>query len=298
MIELHALEKRYGDTVALKSIDLQIDQGDIYGLVGVPRSGKTTLLKLIAGYAAPTGGTMVLLEGDEGAPERIGADINGPSLLPHLSSYDNLMAAALAAGIVDAPAHCTMLLKRIGLIEEARGKAGSLPLVPRRMLGIALALVGLPDVLLLDEPFRDMGLRDARDVGLKLRAISQEMSLTMMVSAQTPALLTPLATRFGFLASGSIVREMSAEEVAQGKRDVLMLRALNAERAVALLDRFYPESQVSVRADGIIEIRDCTAERVGELMRDSGEVVLELTTRRGSADDVFSDLLEGHKRND
>lgn len=295
MIELHALGKRYGETVALRSIDLQVNQGDVYGLVGVPRSGKTTLLKIIAGYMAPTSGSMALLEGDEDALDRIGADIGGPALLPRLSAYDNLMAAALAAGVIDPPAHCAMLLRRVGLSEDAQGKAGSLSPASQRMLGVALALVGLPDMVLLDEPFKGMGLRDAREIALKLHAIAQEMGLTMMVSAQAPSLLTPLVTRFGFLELGQIVREMNAETVAQGKRDVLTLRAIDAERAVALLDRFHPQASVSVRANGTIEIRNCTAEEVGRLMRDNGEVVLELTTRRGSADDVFSDLLESRK---
>lgn len=296
MIELHALEKRYGNSVALQSIDLHVNQGDIYGLVGVPQSGKTTLLKIIAGHTAPTSGSMILLEGDDDALDRIGADIDGPALLPHLSAYENLMAAALATGVVDASEHCALLLRRTGLSERAQSRARDLPPTSQRMLGVALALVGLPDVVLLDEPFRGLGLRDAREIALNLSSIAEGMGLTMMVSAQAPALLTPLVTRFGFLESGTLVREMSAETVTQGKRDVLMLRALNAERAIALLNRSFPQSDVSVRADDIIEIRNCTAEEVGRLMRDGGEAVLELTTRRGSADDIFADLLERQVR--
>ena len=159
VIKTYALTKAYGSVRAVDGLDMRVAQGDIYGFVGKNGAGKSTTMKMIAGLDAPTAGTIKLFGAERtgsafsSAFSRIGALVEQPGLLPNFSAYENLMMKALSVGVVRPREQCRELLELVGLEEVGPRKAKKFSLGMKQRLGLALALVGSPDLLLLDEPF-------------------------------------------------------------------------------------------------------------------------------------------------
>ena len=180
VIETHGLTKRYRRKLAVNNLDMTVASGDIYGFVGKNGSGKSTTMKMICGLAHPTAGEVILFGDPErggATPQgfsRIGALIESPGVLASLTARDNLVAKALALGMTHAGDVADDLLGLVGLdpLDHRRVKAYSLGMKQR--LGLALALVGGPDLLLLDEPFNGLDPEATRAMRLALVCLNRE----------------------------------------------------------------------------------------------------------------------------
>lgn len=314
-IETRGLSKAYGGRRVVSDFDMTVAAGDIYGFVGKNGAGKSTVMKMICGVAAPSGGEVVLfggaLEGsgagsapsDTGvgdlvagsaAIRRIGVLIEEPGLLPNLSAYRNLMAKALAWGIVDAPARCEEVLRLVGLAGVGKRKVRGFSLGMKQRLGLALALLGNPDVLLLDEPFNGLDPEATRAMRNLIVRLNQTLGITVVVSSHVLDQLDRMATRYGVIADGRLVRQMSAEEMAAECGRSLRVRTADTARALALLQEAFPTVAFRAEPDGtLVATGAYDAEAVARQLQEAGQVVLEFSQEQRDIEDYFVSLMEG-----
>lgn len=226
-IKTQGLTKRYGKRCAVENVGLNVPQGSIYGLIGRNGAGKTTLMKIITTLIRPTSGTVSIREGG-----RIGALIESPALYMDCSVRDNLYYKAIAMGLNGAEAD--RLIDLVELQKAAKKKARQLSLGMKQRLGIALALMGSPDILLLDEPINGMdpqGIAFVREMLLTLN----RQGTTILLSSHVLDELGKLATHVGIIKDGRLVEEASMAELKSRSLPTLFIRSPENERIVPLL---------------------------------------------------------------
>lgn len=242
VLTANAIGKSYKRFHALKNLSMHVPKGAIYGFVGKNGSGKTTLIRLICGLQNPTSGSYALYgtEHTEKAirkvRKRIGAVVETPSIYLHMTAEENLKEQYRMLGLPSFDG-IDGILKLAGLEHTGKKKAKHFSLGMRQRLGIAIALCGSPDFLILDEPTNGLdpqGIIEMRELILKL---NKERQITFLISSHILDELSRLATHYGFIDSGHIVKEISAAELDHVCRKCLCLEvsdirafALTAER--------------------------------------------------------------------
>lgn len=215
------LTRRYFRKEVLKDVNISIRKGEIYGIVGNNGAGKSTLLKIICGLVKPTEGSVEFPETKENAP-RVGTLIENPGLYFDMNAFDNVKAKALCMGVKYAPEDIEDLLCLVGL-DDAEGKrVRAFSMGMKQRLGLALALVGEPDVLILDEPINGLDPQGINEIRKVLTEIHEKRGITMLISSHILDELVKVATRFCVLDRGKIIKECTKEEfVAEcGERDI------------------------------------------------------------------------------
>lgn len=210
-LETKNLNKRYGSFEAVKNMNVHIYKGDIYGLIGPNGAGKTTLMKMIIGFANPTSGEIVLNSEKKGEGV-IGNLIESPGIYGHLTAFDNMMLKAKAQGVYNKD-ELLDILEFVGLSNVPKKKAGKFSLGMKQRLGIALALIGDPEILILDEPTNGLdpqGIIEVRELIHRLRA---ERSMTIMISSHILSELQKIANVFGIISNGELVMEVTSDEL-------------------------------------------------------------------------------------
>ncbi len=257
VLSTEALTKKYKRHLAVNGVNLHIDRGDIYGFVGENGSGKTTVIRLITGLISPTSGTFELFGVSNRARQitavrrKMGAVVETPSVYLNLSAYDNLKTQGAVLGI-DGDEKIRRVLEAVGLSElyGDKKKAGNFSLGMRQRLGIAMALLGEPEFLILDEPMNGLdpaGIVDVRELILKL---NRERGITFLISSHILTELSLVATKYGIISHGRLIREITAEELRGECEKTTLLRASDpaalAEAVGALV-----ENEVQLLPDGV-----------------------------------------------
>lgn len=236
ILETRSLTKKYGDKIAVKGMSLHVRRGDIYGLIGKNGAGKTSLMKLLLGLTTPDSGEMVLLgERDADlARRKIGSLIEAPALYKNETAFENLKRFAILSPTSDA--EIRNLLSLVGLGNTGAKKAGAFSLGMRQRLGIAIALLGNPEVLILDEPINGLdpaGIKEIRDIIIELN----RRGVTFLISSHLLDELGKIATNYGIVSGGVLVEEITAEALAAKCRTSLKLTTDNAKGTLAVLKR-------------------------------------------------------------
>lgn len=233
--------KYYGKFKALDGLEMSIPKGSIYGFVGKNGAGKTTLMRLMCGLQTPTSGEYTLLGKKNNDPEifrirkTMGAVVETPAIYKDLSAYDNLKLQLLNVGMPDFD-DIPELLKLVGLENVGRKKAKNFSLGMRQRLGIAVALCVNPDFLVLDEPINGLdpqGIIEMRELILKL---NREKGITVLISSHILDELAKLATHYGFIDGGKMVREMSAEELERECRKSIRMKVDNTKILAGIME--------------------------------------------------------------
>ena len=241
VLKTNKLCKHYKNFKALNGLTMNVPKGSIYGFVGRNGAGKTTLIRLICGMQFPTEGEFEIygVKNTDTAitdsRKRIGAVVETPSLFPEMTAQDNLKYQYRLLGLPSFEG-ITELLKLVGLENTGDKKAKDFSLGMRQRLGIAVALCGNPDFLILDEPINGLdpqGIIEIRELILKLNT---EKNITVLISSHNLDELSKLATHYGFIDKGTIVREMSAEELESACRKCVRISVTDASAAVRALD--------------------------------------------------------------
>ncbi|OZG62148.1 ABC transporter [Bifidobacterium hapali] len=309
-IRIRALSKQYGSKRAVDNLTMSVPQGAIYGFVGKNGAGKSTVLKMVAGLVTPTNGEITLFDRRDHAAtngehtvssftvQRVGALIENPGLLPHMSAFDNLMAQALAIGVANPKTVCHELLAQVGLDNTGRKAVSGFSLGMKQRLGIALALVGNPDLLLLDEPLNGLDPEVARTMRNYLVQLNQQRGITIVVSSHVLDQLERMCTHYGVIARGRMVRELTAEQVQTECGDSLTVRTADTATALAILEerlhinpadpvRFAAEPDGSITVSGGFD-----AAEVSRLLHETNQTVLELSTKSHDMEDFFVTLMD------
>jgi ABC-2 type transport system ATP-binding protein len=241
VLKTNSLCKHYKNFKALGGLTMHVPKGSIYGFVGRNGAGKTTLIRMVCGIQFPTGGNFELY-GVKNTDKKIsdtrrkmGAVIETPSIIPYLNARENLEIQYDIMGMPDYKG-IDELLDLVGLKNTGKKLAKNFSLGMRQRLGIAVALCGNPDLLVLDEPINGLdpqGIIDIRELILKL---NREKKITIIISSHILDELSKIATHYGFINDGRIVREMSAEELEQECRKCMRINVTDTTVLARVLD--------------------------------------------------------------
>ena len=240
VLETQNLTKIYGRKEAARDVNLHIREGQIYGLIGRNGAGKTTIMRMISGLSRPTRGSYSLFGKTGLAMQRmlkdVGVLIEQPGLYPRLSARENLKIKCIGMGI-KPQGYVEELLKTVGLenTDDKKG-AGSYSLGMRQRLGIALALVGDPKLIVLDEPINGLdpqGIFEVREMVSRLR---DELGITIMISSHILDELSKVADAYGVIHEGTLLDEFSAEELHERCGKSLILRTDNPAETQRVLE--------------------------------------------------------------
>lgn len=237
LLSTSKLTKQFGNHKAVNSVDMHIKKGAIYGFIGRNGAGKTTFLKMISGLSTPTSGEIEMF-GYTGADlskirSRVGCLIETPGLYENMSAYDNLRIKCELFGI-HKKGYIEEILQLIGLEDVGKKKTKKFSLGMKQRLGIGLALIGEPDLLVLDEPINGLDPQGIVEVRNTIQRLNQEKNMTILISSHILEELSKIATDYGIIHEGCLLQELTNEE--------LMNRC--CERIEIILDE--PESAVPV----------------------------------------------------
>lgn len=260
IVEARNLTKVYGQTPALKNADLTIRRGSIYGLVGNNGAGKTTFLKILAGQTLATEGSFTLMGAENsGEKERMrrrtGCLIENPGFYPKLTIRQNLEYYRIQRGIPGSGI-ADRMLEAVGLSEVSKRKFENLSLGMKQRLGLALALMGEPELLILDEPINGLdpaGIVEIRNLLLRL---NQEKGVTILISSHILSELQNIATDYGFLNRGEVVEQLSAEKLREKCCAYLEVKVADAAAYAALLETEMLCTDYRVMPGGCIHIME------------------------------------------
>lgn len=300
VIETSGLTKAFGGKMAVDQFDMHVGQGDIYGFIGRNGAGKSTVMRMLAGLAEPTGGEMRVFGSspcEAGASRRIGALIESPGLYGSMSATDNLMMKALALGLADPKDKVRDLLDLTGLGSVGSKATKNFSMGMKQRLGLALALLGSPDLLLLDEPLNGLDPEGAREIRRLIMRLNDERGITVVVSSHVLEQLGKMATRYGVIREGRMVRELTAAEVDQECSDFLQLEAANPALAPAVLQERFAGLRFQSMPGGAIRLfGGADAGAVGAALNEEGIAIRGLYAHRRDLEEFFVEMMGAEYR--
>lgn len=288
VIETKNLTKSFPHKLAVDHVNMHIKRGDIYGFIGKNGAGKTTTMKLILGLCRPNEGEISLFGGKDlnRARARIGSLIEAPGLYKNATALENMRRFSMIYGGTDRESRELLELVRLG--DVADRKTGGFSLGMKQRLGIAVALLGKPEILVLDEPINGLdpaGIKEIRDTIVKL---NREQGVTFLISSHLLDELAKVTTTYGIINDGKLVEEVDAAELMERCRCNLRIRVSDPEKAVSvlkandLLGSFVAEEQTLLLYDHIEH-----PDRINELLVTNGLRVSELAASNSGFEDYF-----------
>ena len=295
LIVTQNLTKMYGDKAAVSSMDMHVKQGDIYGFIGRNGSGKSTTLKMLCGLAFPTQGSIRVFGQSlsrESVRKRIGVLIESPGLEGGRSAYENMYLKASLMGIVDPDKEIRELLTLTGLNPDNKKLVKRYSMGMKQRLGIAMALLGGPDLLILDEPINGLDPEGMNQLRSILVELNQKKGVTMIVSSHILGELSKMATRYGIIKDGCLVKEISREELAAECNNYLYLKTAVAKMAAVLLEEKLGIQNYEVRPEGEIRIyQNADPGQITTVMSSAGIPVYAIYGHQQDLEGYFLDLM-------
>lgn len=291
-IEIRGLSKSFRGMYAVDKLDMTVPVGAIYGFIGENGSGKSTTEKLICGHLVPDEGEIKLFGRDyrdAGVRVRVGALIENAGCFPNSSVRNNLMLQAINLGLENPDEDIDRVLRIVRMEDSAHVKFKACSLGMKQRIGIAMALLGEPALLILDEPINGLdtdGMRIMREI---LIDVTQKCGCTVLISSHILGELEKIATHYGIIRQGRLIAELSAEEM-DGRAQVLVsLKVREVDRAMDVLK----ESFATVRTDGeYIRVYDTDdTEAVFTLLMQNGISVCELGKNKLGLEEYYIELM-------
>jgi ABC-2 type transport system ATP-binding protein len=299
-IEVRGLCKSYGELVAVDSVDLSVEPGDVFGYLGPNGAGKTTSLRMMLGLIAPSAGSVRLFGRDPQASvkalEGVAGFVEAPTFYPYLNGRANLdLFAALDGG--GAKGRIEEALEIVGLSDRAKDKVGTYSHGMRQRLGIAASLLRAPRLLLLDEPATGLdpgGMRDMRDL---IRNLSAQ-GMTVLLSSHLLTEVEELCNRVAIVREGRVAYQGSLEELRRQAGSGYLLRTTDDERARRVAEVQEGIDEVRVAPERGLTFSAESEDAVGALslaLAESGALTIELSSRHATLEDLFFRLTEGQE---
>jgi ABC-2 type transport system ATP-binding protein len=297
IVQTKDLCKTFAGKKAVDNVNINIRQGDIYGFIGENGAGKTTFMRMLCGLAEPTGGTMSLFESSdlEKQRRRIGCTIENPAIYPSMTAGENLEVYRRLIGISDKSV-VPELLDFVGLGGLGKKKTRDFSLGMKQRLMIAVAMIGNPEFLILDEPMNGldpMGIKEVRDLLLKL---NKEKKLTIVISSHILDELSRMATCYGVIHNGRLVDEFTAQELERKCRRNIKIVTDNQSKAAELL-KSSVSANFETMPDGAIILYDRLDEaaNINQMLVSNGLAVSVLAPGEQNLEGYFMDLMGGDR---
>ncbi len=292
-IEIRNLSKNFGQKQAVAGLNMTVKQGAIYGFIGENGSGKSTTEKMICGLLIPSGGEIKLFGRDytdEDVRAKVGVLIESPGCFPSYSVWNNLKLQAANLRVKNADEEIRKVLKLVRMEGAAGNKYKNCSLGMKQRIGIAMALLGNPQLLVLDEPINGLdadGMRIMREV---LCDLAENHGVTILISSHILGELEKIATHYGIIRGGKMIVEMTAEELEKSCRNYIALQAKDMQQTKIALSLKYE----TVREEnGYLRIYDkVTPEEVVSYLHRNGVTVSEIKTAKISLEEYYIDLMK------
>lgn len=295
-IEINNLCKNYGTKQALSGLNMTVPQGAIYGFIGENGSGKSTTEKLICGLLVPNGGEIKLFGKGYKDPDvraKIGVLIEAPGCFPNLSVWNNMLLQAANLNIKNSDEEVRKVLKIVRMEGSASNKFKNCSLGMKQRIGIAMALLGNPALLILDEPINGLdvdGMRIMREV---LVDITKNYNCTAVVSSHILGELEKIATHYGIVRGGKMIKEMTAQELDEKCPTFVALKTKDMSKTKSLLQGKF--NRVTEENEYIRVYDDVKAELVAEFLFQNKLIVTEIKTDKIGLEEYYIDLMKEEK---
>lgn len=292
-IEIRSLGKTFKDKQALQGLDMTVPKGAIYGFIGENGSGKSTTEKIICGLVHPTSGSVLINGCDLNDPKvrsKIGVLIESPGCYPNYSVWNNLMLQAINLDIPNKEDEIRRLLKLVRMEGAASNKFKNCSLGMRQRIGIALALMGKPEILVLDEPINGLdadGMRIMREVLTDL----SNSGITVLISSHILSELEKIATHYGIIRQGKMIKEMTADEFEQNCPEYILIKSKDHQKTLKILS--YEYKRVEVSDDDTIRVYDdVLVSDVVDFLYNNDVLVSNVTTAKISLEEYYVNLVK------
>ena len=300
VLQTFGLSKRYKKHLAVNDATMTINRGDIYGFIGENGSGKTTIIRLITGLIFPDSGSFELFgisnksTDFKRAQSKVGAVVECPSIYKNMSAYDNLKMQCMILGLPQDE-RINQVLRDVGLEYMLHDKkhAGNFSLGMRQRLGIAMCLLGEPEFIILDEPMNGLdpaGIVEIRELILKL---NRERNITFLISSHILSELSLIATKYGFISNGHIIKEITASQLQEQLKKTTDVTVDNPKALEQLLTTTFPQAKLStipngVRIDGDIDINLVTSAIINANIH-----ITNISTHETGLEDYYLEIIGG-----
>lgn len=251
------LTKVFSGKKAVDHVSMTVNRGDIYGFIGKNGAGKTTLIRMAVGLAAPSGGSIELFGSKDLTQMRkkVGTVIEYPAVTPHMTARQNLVAQCKLQGVKDLSV-IDRILSTVGLESTGKKKAKNFSLGMKQRLAIAIALIGEPDFLFLDEPTNGLDPTGIKEIRELIQKLNHEHGITVLISSHILGELSKLATRYGIIDKGVMIDEFTAEDLEARCKSSLMIQVDRIPEACSILENVVGTKNYTVNPDGTISLFD------------------------------------------
>ena len=295
VVRTMSLSKKYQGKNAVDHVTMPVKQGAIYGFIGRNGAGKSTTLKMLCGLAKPTSGDIQIFGTtlqNTVTRKRIGMLIEQAGIYPNFTAYENMKLKANYLGVIDPDLKIRELLALFHLEEQKKKKIKQFSMGMKQRLGIAMALLGNPDLLILDEPINGLDPEGILEIRQMLKRFNEENRITMIISSHILGELSKIATDYGIIKDGKLIEQISAKELEAKCNDYIHLKTPDTKRAVVALEEKLGIRHYEIRPDGEIRIYERN-NQISKVLLEQGIVVEELFRHQQDLERYFLELMGG-----
>ena len=295
-----SLNKKYNGKAVLKDLNMSIKRGDIYGLIGKNGAGKTTLIRLITGLANLSSGSIEIFDGDNDKSitserKRIGTLIEMPAFYGDMTAVDNMELVRLQKGI-PGKACINEKLELVGLTNIEKKKVKDFSLGMKQKLGLAMALLGDPEFLILDEPTNGLdpiGIVYMREL---LKKLNKENGVTILISSHLLSELNQLATRYGILNNGELVEQLTQKELDEKCKKALEIKTDDLKKTTWVLENILKTTNYKVLPNEVIKVYDYINEsgKVSKALSQEGITIYQISISGDNLENYFMSIVGGN----
>ncbi len=296
VIETRNVSKIYGKNKAVKNISMHVPQGAIYGIIGKNGAGKTTLMKMLTGLSKCSEGEIILFDEENTsvsyAQKRIGLLIEAPGVYENMTAYDNLKLKAIGMGVYNTQ-DIKDIIDLVGLRNAGNKKVKNFSLGMKQRLGIGLALIGSPDLLILDEPINGLDPQGIIEVRQLIEKLNQEKNITVLISSHILVELYKVVTHIGIIDKGELVIELTKHELDEKCKKKLMIKTNEPNRVAVILEEMQL-NEYSISPEGIVYLYD-GLDRVSEInikLVQEGIMISALEIQNDNLEDFYMSITE------
>jgi len=303
VLKTNHLTKRYHGVNVLQNVQVTLEAGKIYGLIGQNGAGKTTLMKLVSGLTFPTEGNIELFgQSGEGnlqkERKRLGCMIEYPGFIPYMTAQENLTYHRIVRG-EPSKTIVSELLNLVGLKDTGKKKAKNFSLGMKQRLGIAIALIGDPELLILDEPINGLDPIGVVEIRKLLTRLCEERQMTILISSHNLPELYQMATNYLIIHQGKIKQSLTLEELEENCKHYILIGCDQPEKLASILEMKLGTTNYKVMPDKTIKLYDHLDDKnlVAKVISDNGIVVINFSLEGDTLEDYFISVIGG-ERND
>lgn len=299
VLKTNQLSKQYKNHIALNKVNLSIEQGSIYGFIGQNGAGKSTLTRLVTGLAIPTSGTIELFgESRERelvqARKRIGSMIEMPAIYPHMTAAENLEAHRLLKGVPGKDC-IPKTLSLVGLLDTKEKKAKNFSLGMKQRLSLAIALLGDPEFLILDEPINGLDPMGVVEIRELLKKLNREKGITILISSHILSEMHLLATHYGFIHKGELIEQITQKQLEEKCQQYLHIKVDNTEKATIIIETILSTTDYEVMPDSVIRLYTHLDQpgMVSKVLATEGLIIEQFKSMGQDLESYFTKLIGG-----